>query len=344
MAYEKTERQLTDLNQDELSLLFYQVEKGASQSALAITHGLFKRAQKNRLLDRLPELAQTGRFDLIFKLSKIRPDLCVDVLFTLAGVGEQDKMERILREQPAFLLVSSSLKDISGATFERITLFQHAVWAGDVRYMTNMMIDCIPHNETGEEIRKALLRQFNDLMSAGITYQLNGTTHHENQFNLMPLIQALETHVQTVFDGDLDAIEIHWRTVIGQIQKTLPAHIRHHYCDTEESFYKTPSFNKYRLVRSLQFVDSHLKEDKLWTESLTGLGEQYAISGSGGGGIILDAPSAIGIKGACGRADLRAITILNQVRMEIDLPNLIRCLNSPRITLLVDNTAIHGIV
>jgi hypothetical protein len=40
-------------------------------------------------------------------------------------------MEEILKKYPEFLTVYAPLKDISGAVFKNITVFQHAIWAGD---------------------------------------------------------------------------------------------------------------------------------------------------------------------------------------------------------------------
>ena len=85
-------------------------------------------------------------------------------------------MEAILKQHPEDLLVYRPLRDISGAEFS-ITLFQHAIWTKDVRYMANMILDCLPKNEQGEKIRVEMVRQSEEQMNKGAMYQLNGKQH-----------------------------------------------------------------------------------------------------------------------------------------------------------------------
>ena len=90
--------------------------------------------QTNRILAKLAQYAFKGNIARVVSLLKIRPDLRIPVLFTLAGLGAQDEMELILKEHPEDLLVHYPLRDISGAMFETISLFKHAIWAKDVHY------------------------------------------------------------------------------------------------------------------------------------------------------------------------------------------------------------------
>ena len=106
--------------------------------------------QTNRILAKLAQYAFEGNIARVASLLKIRPDLRIQVLFTLAGLGAQDEMEAILKQHPEDLLISHRLRDISGAEFPSITLLQHAIWTKDVRYMANMFLDCLPKNEQGE--------------------------------------------------------------------------------------------------------------------------------------------------------------------------------------------------
>jgi hypothetical protein len=121
------------------------------------TNSTFK---KDILLQRLAKHAYEGNIAKVTSLLNIRPDLRRDVLFTLAGLGAQDEMQAILQEHPEDLLVSRELTDISGAYFPSISLFQHCLWTKDVRYMANMMLDCLPKTVEGEAIRLALVEQF----------------------------------------------------------------------------------------------------------------------------------------------------------------------------------------
>ncbi|MCL9683982.1 hypothetical protein MJ258_10645 [Legionella sp. EUR-108] len=117
--------------------------------------------QTNRILTRLAQFAAEGKVAQVAKLTTIRPDLRIQVLFTLAGLGAQDEIEVILKEHPEDLLVKAPLRDISGRVFD-CSLFQHALWTLDVRYMANMMLDCLPDTAKGEAIRGELVNQYKE--------------------------------------------------------------------------------------------------------------------------------------------------------------------------------------
>ena len=156
--------------------------------------------REKRILSKLHEVALKGNVTHIAKLAVIRPDLRVQVLFTLAGLGAQDEMKAILKEHPENLLVAASLRDISGAVFESITVFQHAIWAMDIRYMAQMMLDCIPQNEQGEKIRVELMRQYQDLKTKGVSYTLRGVKYEEQRhFDLQDLINKKRTYVNNTY-------------------------------------------------------------------------------------------------------------------------------------------------
>lgn len=195
--------------------------------------------QTNRILARLAQYAYEGKIARVVSLLNIRPDLRPQVLFTLAGLGAQDEMEPILKKYPEDLMIYLPLRDISGAAFEHISLFKHAIWTKDVRYMANMMLDCLPQNEIGERIRLNLVDQYEDLMANGSAYQLHGVKHEkEHQLSLQPLITALHTYVEQFNGWGKEDRELHWCTVVGLAQTQIPAHVRHHYCDPEEAFWE----------------------------------------------------------------------------------------------------------
>ncbi|HGF1595810.1 TPA: hypothetical protein ACF9NF_002046 [Legionella pneumophila] len=289
--------------------------------------------QTNRILAKLAQYAFEGNVAQVTSLLKIRPDLRIEVLFTLAGLGAQDEMEAILRQHPEDLLVSHRLRDISGAEFASITLLQHAMWTKDVWYMANMFIDCLPKNERGEKIRVALEQQAKQHMNKGTVYQLNGKHHCEVHFNLQPLITALRTYVEKYDNWTEQEREKHWCTVVGLAQTLIPAHIRHHYCDPDEAFWDNPDFKKPKLKRSLEIYNWVLGKSQLWAESLTGLGRDFGIyAGAGGRG-----RRGSGVP----RANLTALTALDKTRTEIDLPALIERLHTP-IQNLEDDLGVQG--
>ncbi len=202
------------------------------------------------------------------------------MLFTLAGLGAQDEMEAILKICPEYLLVHHSLRDISGAKFDSISLFQHTIWTMDVYYMANMMLDCLPKNALGEKIRLQLVEQYNELNVKGVDYHLNGVKFEkERRFNLQPLITALQAYIDNYDDWTEEQRQNHWCTVVGLAQRLIPAHIRHHYCDTEETFWSYSALRKPKLERSLEIYNWVLNKSQLWSEALASLGRDFGICG-----------------------------------------------------------------
>ena len=163
------------LPQDAISQIsiYQDGEKSRSNLALASTMFGFGEAQKTRIIAKLSDYLAAGHIDTAVKLLSLRPDLSKVIknflgqaLFRLVGFGEQDKVEIILKLYPEFFLTYAPIKDISGVlpvidseNCKGITVFQHAIWAGDVRFMCNMMLDCLPKNAFGDELRIELLRQ-----------------------------------------------------------------------------------------------------------------------------------------------------------------------------------------
>ena len=282
--------------------------------------------QKNLLLSSLARYAAAGNVSQVARLVTIRPELRTQVLFTLAGLGAQDQMEPLLKQRPEDLLVYRPLRDISGAQFEHISLFQHALWTKDVRVYgeANMMLNCLPQNEQGETIRLEMVRQYEELLSQGVVYQLKGMMHREHHFSLQALITALNTHVTESNNWTEPQRQLHWCTVVGLAQTLLPAHIRHHYCDPDESFCKKPNFNKPKLTRSLEIYNWLAHKNQLWAEGLTGLGLDFGIYDAQG--------RRQWVRGGVALVDLRALKALDEMRTSFDMPALIERLYTPMYT------------
>lgn len=331
MSQEKKECSRTTssiLSKDIMSVISFHLKDEKSKSALLSSHLGFgvSSFQRNRILTKLAQLACQGNIAQIAKLEEIRPDLGKEVVFTLAGLGAQNEMESILRKHPEYLLNYAPLRDISGARFERITLFQHALWAKDVRYMAHMMLDCLPKTEKGEEIRLKLIRQYEELMSQGVVYHLGGVRHKECHFNLNPLITALDTYeTDNVFMSDEEKAAF-WCTTIGGAQSIVPAHIRHHYCDPELTISEDEWYTKPKLKRSLAFnYKCGFQKIQLWSEAMTGLGRDFGM-GLGmewGPGLTLSA-NRVGLLSP--EEDFfasRKLLDLDETRTQIDLPKLV---------------------
>ena len=193
--------------------------------------------------------------------------------------------------------------------------------------MANMMLDCLPQNEQGERIRLELVRQYEEHMAKGASYQLKGVRHeNERHFNLQPLITALRTYVENYENWTDQEREQHWCTIVGLAQTLIPAHIRHHYCDPEETFWNSPNFKKPKLKRSLEIYNWVLSKSQLWAEGLDGLGSDFGIYGAPARGGRAAAPPG---SASAVAANLAALTALDEARTNIDLPALIERLHTP---------------
>nr|HAT8713725.1 hypothetical protein [Legionella jordanis] len=286
--------------------------------------------QENRILAKLAQYAAEANVTRVASLVKIRPDLRIEVLFTLAGLAAQDEMEAMLKEHPEDLLVKAPLRDISGRVFEPLSVFQHAIWAKDVRYMAQMMLDCMPKNAKGEQIRLKLEEQYEQIVNKGVAYTLKGIRYvNERYFSLQPLITALSDYKKNYLNMNSDERHSYWCTVIGTAQSLLPAHIRHHYCDSENPFWDKPNIKAPHLKRSLEI--HHLGKRELWAENLVELGKTlaiwvissydstpaYAVSGKGYGVIGPHLP------------EIEALCSLDEHRTNVDLPALVKRLKTP---------------
>lgn len=250
-----------------------------SRKSLAYFYPVFNlhNMQFNRIKDKLSSFIHEGNVDKAAGLLALRPEfypqileLLAKKLFVSAGLAEQDIMEKILKKFPELLTVYAPLKDVSGASFERITVFQHALWAGDLRYMCNMMLDCLQKNKQGEQLRIELFRQYKELQHNKVIYMHNGTTYQNTLFSLIPLIKVINTYNQNNDWTEEQKME-HCKKIWSSELKRLPAHYRHYYCAPNQSFFDS-KFSMEQLTRSLevQKINSlpYSTEKKLWDNSL----------------------------------------------------------------------------
>ena len=193
--------------------------------------------------------------------------------------------EDLLKKSPEFLLERGDITDWGGRTFNHITAFEYALWAKDFK-MIEMMLCCIPNTSEGDEIRAALLLQYNQVKApiyacGGLTYTLTydqpcldandipiqdaagnwQTTsvteiHTENHFDVTPLLTAYkdyETHFNTRTWAQRDAC---WIKIIGTLQHLLPIHLLQRYCSPDTPFYPLPEFTGV-FKRATQFYNIH---------------------------------------------------------------------------------------
>ncbi|KTD19291.1 SidC homolog [Legionella lansingensis] len=193
-------------------------------------------------------------------------------------VGNQDKAKTILQKHPELLLARGTIIDKSGRVFRNTSVWEYTLWALDVRYMAPMMLNCLPHNEQGEAIRLALDKQFDEIETKGITYELNGKLYNEKHYDFA-IIAALTDYQTNFHVREWHMRDRCWCTKVGQTQRLVPAHVAQHYCDPEESFDSTPTFKKENFIRSLEFYNEVDEEWVNWF-STPGLGVNFAVSRS----------------------------------------------------------------
>ena len=301
---EKTETSKNDIPKELIVHIQKELESGTEtdRSHFALTSRLFHCNQDERLLLKLLEFVCTGNQIRAQKLLEFRPDLAAK---------------------------RASFTDWFGDTL-RCSPFEYALSDKDLRYMCPMMLDCLPINEEGEDIRIELDNQLKVFEIMGLTCtSSDGKTYTKTYFSLEPLKQALKTYIDNFDNWTWPQRETHWCTGVGQAQLRLPAHIRQHYCDPDESFDGKPTFTKAEFTRSLKFYN-YLKNDyESWDKGLTGLGVDFAMGGSWGAGLL-------GLMGGMergdryrGTIDLAAIAALDEMRTKTDLPLLKQRLKSP---------------
>lgn len=221
----------------------------------------------------LSQLALTSnRFYKLFQ-----PKRLVATLLNYIAFGNQEAAKKILIKHPELMVETGSVIDPSGRHFKRISAFELVLWALDVRYMAGMMLVCIPKNKEGNTIRKQLLLQYNNVENRGVTYTVGDQTVTESHFNFKPMIDALNSYIKNYHVWSHDERKNHWCTVIGKEQIKLPMHVRHHYCDPDESFKSTPTFDKKELKRHLKFYNWSMAGYQTWAAGLPGLGVDFGI-------------------------------------------------------------------
>lgn len=336
------------------SEIIFRIDNEASRSNLALTCSMFGSGpfQDNRILAKLSQYIDDGKFDVALKLLTIRPDfkdqltsLLKTALFKLAGFGEQDKMEIILKLHPEFLLEYGVIKDISNVCpvidnkeSKGITVFQHALWAGDISYMCNMMVDCLPKDEHGERIKIELLRQYRELKTEGVVYTLYDKEHREKQFSLQPFINSQEEYENFGAQWSRTEVDSFWCTRVAPLLALFPAIVRHHFCYNSFSpsidSFCNPELNS-EFTRSLeifvfdgcggkQLWDNYLTLDDLghYRPTLTVQGHDYHWAFLPGGSMLETWPKTVNIL-------IERVTALSEAGEQIHLPMLLEKLNNP---------------
>ena len=196
--------------------------------------------------------------------------------------GNQDAAQKILEKYPQLIIIKGSVIDPSGRHFKNISAFELCLWTLDVRYMGAMMLNCISKATDKDKIKLQLEKQYNNIKDKGVTYTFDKKIVTESHFDFKPLIDALDTYVQNHPNWNNEQRINHWCKMVGKEQAKLPMHVRHHYCNPDESFVSIPLFGKKKLNRSLDFYDYRNNKELVWDSELIGLGVNFAVIRAGG--------------------------------------------------------------
>lgn len=192
--------------------------------------------------------------------------------------GEHEAVrEMLLTEDIHLIFKRGCVTDCSGRTFESISAFEYALWALD-EPMWMTMLECIPQNKEGNQVFARLGSQYNKVTTKGVRYSLNGEATTENHFDFELLIQALRTQVELINAPgikDWDAIDTHWREVVGNAQRDLPMHVVFEYC-SNQPFWPLPEFNS-EPKSSQQFYNFGTRQYENWFAENSKLGVDFAI-------------------------------------------------------------------
>jgi hypothetical protein len=183
-----------------------------------------------------------------------------------------DKVRLILEKYPGLLSRYGAITDPTGCIFKRITAFQYALWAMDLKDMCRIILNSIPKDKTGDELRFSLFNQLRELEENGISYKKAGVKYNEKHFNLSPLKNALTIYISSYPNWSFDEVKTYWCKIIGGEQKHFPINIRHFYCGHREVI-----LGQIIIKRSLTLHDYTNNTEIKWDKDLDGLGIRSAI-------------------------------------------------------------------
>ncbi|MDX2346552.1 MAG: hypothetical protein QNK11_06760 [Legionella sp.] len=174
--------------------------------------------------------------------------------FSCIAEGRQEEAKTILQQRPDFLFERMDVTDYSGRTFKNISAFKLALYYQDT-HMLQMICQCLPENELGDDIKIDLSQQYHSFLAFGVTYTMEeisyvmgdttytiGGEKNAQFFNMQPLLDAyqyyLDHHNQWCNNSDWASMKTHWSTVIGLLQRLLPPHVINEMTRPDRSFNK----------------------------------------------------------------------------------------------------------
>lgn len=227
---------------------------------------------------RLPDQTQKAltQFALVNKqfYKSSQADRLLLKLFQCIEERNKEKVAILLKMRPELTAVKCVYTDGIGRVFSEISPFQFALWSLDIRSMCKTMLDCLPQNQYGDELRQKLLEQA-ESAKKGLPYVFNGRNHlGESHFNLSPLLNSLQTYL-AINDSHFQELAEHWCTVVGKEQLILPVVIRQFICGYREN---GRSLTFWEGLPDSEEEDEEEQPRRLqWNNKLEGLGSLFAI-------------------------------------------------------------------
>lgn len=224
--------------------------------------------------NRIPGIENRNAFALTCQrfYQRYQPERLFLTLLKYVTESSLDKVRLILEKYPELLLRYGTITDPTGRSFKHITAFQYALWAIDLKDMCRIILDSVPKNKTGNELRNSLFNQLQELEENGINYERAGVKYNEKHFNLSPLRNALNIYISSCPNWGFNEVKAYWCEIIGGEQKSFPISIRHFYCGHREII-----LGQLIIKRSLTLYNYTNNTEIKWDKDLDGLGIRFAI-------------------------------------------------------------------
>lgn len=185
--------------------------------------------------------------------------------------GQQAQVEQIMLLNPAMVLKQVAMLDFSGRIFPAMSPWQYAAWALDIHMLRALLRVLVTL-----EHRQLALQQLMDLSEVGTPYS--------SEYDFLPLIGCLQILALQYHTTTPSVRLAWWISMVGQLQRTLPAHVAQEYCRLDRAFYPVPTFAEANLPRRLGFFVREEGRYLQWFEAegpQSRLGRDFAISRGG---------------------------------------------------------------
>lgn len=279
---------------------------------------------------RLPEQTQNDQtqFVLVNKLfyKSSQTARLLLKLFQCIEERNKEKVAILLKIRPDLVAVKGVYTDGIGRDFSEISPFQFAFWCLDIRTMCHAMLDSLPQNQYGYELRKKLLEQAESAWNKGLPYVFNGRNYlGEPHFNLSPLLNSLQGYLN-INECHVQKLAEYWCTVVGKEQISLPVRVRQFICSYKECGRSLAVWDS--LPDSEEEDEEEQPRQLQWNNKLEGLGFVFAITCSLEAETYLEPVALNRVPQKWVKTAFEQLSNLYRVILENELPYLFECLTA----------------